>query len=137
MKVVLDTNVLVAGMLARPGPPGPPGLILEALAAGDFELCLDDRILAEYLDVLSRRHLKIKDAAVPYLMHTVATRGHLVSAPRLDVRLPDPDDLIFLEVAVASQADYLVTGNLKDFPADKTQGIAVVSPRQFLDLITP
>lgn len=130
MKVVLDTNVLVSGLLS---PQGPPGIILDALAAGDLALYLDERILAEYREVLARRRLKIPDAAAASLLSAVADKGHRVSAPRTQAQLPDPKDKMFLEVALACQADYLVTGNLKDFPADKTKGVTVVSPREFLD----
>ena len=134
MKVVLDTNVLVSGLLQ---PLGPSGQILKALAVGDFDLYLDARILAEYVAVLARKKFNFSDEAVPTLMHTVETDGHLVAAPSLDLGLDDPKDRMFCEVAHACQADYLVTGNLKHFPPDKAQGIPAISPRQYLDLTTP
>jgi predicted nucleic acid-binding protein len=49
------------------------------------------------------------------------------------VSLPDSDDEVFLAVALGAQADFLVTGNLRDFPARLRQGVAVVSPREFVD----
>lgn len=45
--------------------------------------------------------------------------------------LPDPDDLPFLEVAVAGRADFLITGNLKDFPVESRYGIRVVASAEF------
>jgi putative PIN family toxin of toxin-antitoxin system len=45
---------------------------------------------------------------------------------------PDPDDDIFLECAVAAKADYIVTGNLKHFPASWA-GSRIVTPRRLLD----
>ena len=115
-------------------PPGPPGAILRAFGADEFDLYYDGRVLAEYLEVLTREELQFEDAEVLALLRTVVTHGHQLSAPGAEVQLDDPKDQMFLDVALACQADYLVTGNLKDFPADKTQGIAVVSPRQFMDL---
>lgn len=53
------------------------------------------------------------------------------SGQRLD--LPDPDDEPFLAVALAAPVDYLVTGNLADFPAAKRCGCAVVSPAEFMN----
>jgi len=44
---------------------------------------------------------------------------------------PDPDDLVFLALAHAMEAT-LVTGNLKDFPADLRRGAAVLNAREFL-----
>ncbi len=49
------------------------------------------------------------------------------------MELPDPGDAMFLEVARAGQADCLVTGNLKHFPARKRREINVVTSAQFLD----
>ena len=51
MRVVLDTNVLVAGLLAAAGP---PGWIVEAVLAGDLEPVLDGAIRQEYEEVLRR-----------------------------------------------------------------------------------
>jgi hypothetical protein len=47
--------------------------------------------------------------------------------------LPDPGDEPFLEAALAGAAECLITGNLKDFPASARKGLAVLSPREFLD----
>lgn len=53
--------------------------------------------------------------------------------PAESVRVcPDPDDDVFLECARAAQANYLVTGNLKHFPASWAD-IRIVTPRWFLD----
>ncbi len=57
-----------------------------------------------------------------------STAGHPLLA-----RLPDPTDESFLETALAGKADCLITGNAKHFPFSKRQGIAVLSPREFLD----
>jgi len=51
MKLVLDTNVLVSGLLNQSGP---PGLILQHIAFPDIIICWDKRIMAEYQEVLSR-----------------------------------------------------------------------------------
>ena len=136
MKVVLDTNVLVSGLWT---PKGPAGRILQSLAAGAFDLYLDERIFAEYRDVFARKKIKRKvgDGAIANLLRTVTDRGRWVSAPRVDDQLPDPKDQMFLEVAVACQADYLVTFNLKHFPRDQTLGIPIILPHQFLALPDP
>ena len=52
MRVVLDTNVLVSGLLS---PYGSPGEIVRRLAAGELTPCLEVRILVEYREVLLRR----------------------------------------------------------------------------------
>jgi predicted nucleic acid-binding protein len=60
------------------------------------------------------------------------TPVQVASAP-LGVRLPDPDDEAFLEIAVASVAEYLVTGNRAHFPPEACAGVSVVSPSAFVE----
>jgi predicted nucleic acid-binding protein len=48
------------------------------------------------------------------------------------VQLPDPDDAAFLEVALASSSDFLVTGNISHFPAESRRGCRVASPAEFV-----
>jgi predicted nucleic acid-binding protein len=50
------------------------------------------------------------------------------------LNLPDPDDEPFLDVALAASADYLVTGNLADYPPAKCHGMRVISPADFVAL---
>ena len=65
------------------------------------------------------------------LIGSVAER---VTALPLSVDLPDPTDLPFLEVADAAQA-CLVTGNARHFPKKHCKGIAILLPREFLDVL--
>jgi len=59
-----------------------------------------------------------------------------VAARPLDVALPDPDDLPFLEVAAAGHADALVMGNARHFaPARGGHAVAVRTPRELLDVL--
>jgi predicted nucleic acid-binding protein len=47
---------------------------------------------------------------------------------------PDPDDDCFLECALAAEAEYIVTGNVRHFPKDY-EAIAIVTPRQLLQRV--
>ena len=129
MRVVLDTNVLVAGLLS---PFGPPGEIVRMASSGELTLCLDARILTEYDEVLRRPRFGFDAGEVAVLLDFVERRGHLVASAPLRDSLPDPDDEPFLEVALAGAAEYLVSGNLVHFPLPLRHGIAVVSPSEFL-----
>ncbi|MGA1791713.1 MAG: PIN domain-containing protein [bacterium] len=50
----------------------------------------------------------------------------------LTARLPDPFDEPFLEVALEGKVQYLVTGNLRHYPAEKCSHMTVLSPNDFL-----
>ena len=130
MKIVLDTNVLVSGLL---NPYGPPSRIIQMVADGEFTVCFDARILCEYREVLLRPVFPFKPEQVDALLDQIRTAGEPTSARPLAQRLPDPDDEPFLEVAIAAGADYLVTGNMRHYPAGRRAGIQVVSPRKFVE----
>lgn len=68
------------------------------------------------------------------LLDQVQAEGQLVGAPPLPVSLPDPDDEVFLAVALAGPAQYLITGNPRHYPAKSRQEVRVVSPADFLAL---
>ena len=129
MRVVVDTNVLVAGLLS---PYGAPGEIIRMAASGSLALCFDARILTEYLEVLSRPKFGFDPDQFRPLLDQIRVKGHVVASDPLPEELPDPDDQPFLEAALAGTARCLVTGNVRHFPASKRQGMKVVSPSEFL-----
>lgn len=129
MRIVLDTNVLVAGLLAAFGPCGE---IVRMVSAGELVLLLDARILTEYEEVLGRQKFKFEKHKVDALLSYIEYCGTTVASSPLSQSLPDPDDEPFLEVALAAQAECLVTGNKVHYPADLCQGLSVFSPSEFL-----
>lgn len=129
MKLVLDTNVLVSGLLC---PYGAAGQIVEMAASGALELCYDARIFSEYRNVLLRPKFRFDQVHIDYLLDQIKASGHVVAVTPLSKSLPDADDEPFLEVAVAVKAKYLCTGNIKHYPRDRRQGIAVISPPDLL-----
>ena len=131
MIVVLDTNVVVSGLIS---PFGAPGEIVRMVASGVLQLCYDARVLSEYRNVLLRQEFSFDQAHVEDLLDQIETCGHVATGKLLTERLSDSDDEPFLEVALGGEAHYLVTGNLKHYPAKKRQGMRVVSPTEFLDI---
>jgi len=129
MKIVLDTNVLVAGLLS---PFGPCAQIVRMVSSGDLTLCLDSRILSEYDEVLRRPKFRFRIDKVVALLDYIEHRGHLVASSPLSNLLPDPGDQPFLEVAIAGQATCLVTGNRAHFPAKQCRQVKVLFPSEFL-----
>ena len=130
MKVVLDTNVVVSGLLQSKGN---PAHVLTLALAGAVKVCHDQRILAEYAEVLRRPRFKFDPKRVRAVLTKLETDGVAIDASdQTDLNLPDGDDEPFLAVALASSSDFLVTGNLSDYPPDKRRGCAIVSPAEFM-----
>ncbi len=130
MRVVVDTNIVVSGLLS---PTGPPGRVIDLLLAGDVAALYDDRILLEYREVVARPKLRIDPTLADAVLGWIEGNGILVSAPPLEIALPDPDDLAFIEVAVAGGAAALVTGNQRHFaPAAPSISVPILSPAEFI-----
>lgn len=129
MRIVLDTNVIVSGLLVGEGS---CGRVLDLLFEGNLELCADDRILHEYETVLPRPMFKFRPEKVVRTLDLIRLNAEHVEAQPLAVMMSDPTDLPFLEVAAAADA-ILVTGNVKHFPKHARAGVTVMTPKEFLD----
>lgn len=132
MRIVLDTNVLVSGLLS---PFGVCGQIVRMMVAGDFTLCVDARILLEYDEVLKRPKFGMDPDKLDAMMEFIRSASEAHGSAPLQNSLPDHDDDQFLEVAIAAGADALITGNTRHFPASCRAGVSVLSPAQFIEMI--
>lgn len=129
MKVVVDTNVLVSGLLK---PYSYPGAIVRMLASGQIQLVYDARIIAEYREVLCRPLFGFKPTEVEPLLSYIMDAGLVVAPNPLSVRLPDTDDEPFLEAALAAEGTVIITGNLKHFLPELCSGVQICNPADFL-----
>ena len=128
---VIDTNVLVSAMLKWDSV---PGNILELTYGGTIIPLLDAHIVKEYRDVLARSKFHLTADIIDGAVGELERLGVFLDADTLDAELPDPKDRVFYEVVMEkrkSEAAYLVTGNIRHFPAKPF----VVTPRQMLDII--
>ena len=128
-RVVLDTNVVVSALLNSFGA---PGRVLDLVLAGELMVAYDDRVLAEWREVLRREKVGFAVRDVEALLGFVEAEGLGVNPKPLGAELPDPDDVPFLEVAHAAEAT-LITGNTKHYPEEARQGVAVLNPATFLN----
>ena len=129
-RVVLDTNVLVAGLL---NPDGPPGQILIAL--GYRQILYSLILLQEYKTVLHRTQFCFEASIIADILEFVVSEGEYVE-PQIHLDIcKHKNDNRFLECALFGYAGYLITGNLKDFPTPQYKHVKILSPRQFADLL--
>lgn len=130
IRIVLDTNVLLSGLIRGSGP---PGRVVDALRAGTVGLVVDDRILDEYEQVLRRPLFSryFGHAERESILSFIACNGEQTVATCRLGDLPDPSDEAFAEVALTSGVP-LVTGNVRHFPSKKLVGLKVVTPAEFI-----
>ena len=129
-RAVFDTNVVVSGFLS---PAGPPGRIVEWLRNGDVQAVLDDRIMAEYDEVLKRPQFGLPVSEVNLVLAAIRAQAFCIEAAAAQMLpgLPDPDDAPFLECALTAGVS-LVTGNLRHFPKSSAKDVIVITPAQFV-----
>lgn len=128
IRVVLDTNVVVSGLLASDGL---PAAILDLTLQGKVRAALSRPILAELERVLRRPSFDFEPRKIGSFLALFRSRARLVSPSRtLDICRKDPSDNRFLECAEAAKAEFLITGNKSHFPL-RYRNTVVVSPREF------
>ncbi len=137
LRAVLDTNVIVSALIR---PEGPPGRVLARLVDDAFVLVLSPALVDELRHSLRRprvrkyvdlpgREIEARIAQLETLADPVA--GKL----QLKVAVRDPGDLMVLAAVVEGRADHVVTGDADLLTLGEHQGIAIVTPRAFLDFL--
>ena len=129
MKVVIDTNIIVSGLLT---PYGNSAEIIRLIVNGNLTLCFDSRIYAEYHEVLDRPKFNCDKEKISTLLKEIEFTGELALGIPLKESLPDPDDNMFLEIALAGNAECIITGNLNHFLKELCFSIPVFSPSIFV-----
>lgn len=128
---VIDTNVIVSAMLKWDSV---PGNVLELTFQGPIIPVLNEDILKEYTEVLSRPKFHLTEDIIKTVINEIKKLAIFVDAEELNIELPDPKDRVFYEVVMEErklEEAYLVTGNIKHFPEKPF----VVTPRQMIDII--
>lgn len=134
LQLVLDTNVLVAGLRSKRGA---SYQLIRMLPETRFRLNISVALALEYEDVLKRPDL-IRGISVQeiddLLEYIIAVSNLDAYVPRLRPSLRDPNDERILEVAVQSGAA-IVTHNRKDFEGAARFGVAVKTPSEILEIL--
>lgn len=124
---VVDTNVLVSGLL---NPDGPPGAVLAAVVKGGLTAAVSREVLAEYERVLNRPRFSFHPTDLAELLALIGQQARWVQAPPYptELNLPDPSDWPFIACALALGCP-VITGNTKHFPA--RVGVRVMTAREW------
>lgn len=128
MKIVVDTNVIVSALM---NPNGIPAGILALILNGKLKILYDNRIMFEYIDVLSRREFCFESETINNLVNIFKNDGEYINAEYTQIKFTDESDKKFYEVFKSGEAQFLITGNKKHFPKEK----AIVTPGEFVSSI--
>ena len=132
MRAVLDTNVLISGVIAT----GVPHELLVKGFNHEYQIVVSVETLAEFRNTLLKypERFHMDETEIQEEVETVRYFAEFV-APQEDITAveDDPDDDKFLEAAVAGDVDYLVSGDEHLLSLDSFRGIEIVEPRTFYD----
>ena len=130
MKIVLDANVIIAAFAAR----GLCETIME-VCLSEHEIVLGDNLFDEILRNI-RHKIKLPPGVVDNIGAFLREHSTIsIPVPLASDVCRDPDDVKVLGLAVASNADYIVTGDKDLLVLKSFQGIQFLNPRSFSDIL--
>jgi len=137
LRVVLNANVYVSAIIR---PEGPPGQIVERFLRGmAFEIVISLAIAEEILKALTYPKVRkyIRADVVPQLwLEDILVLSHMVAD---DLEIPsvsaNADDDKYVAAAIEGRATLIVTGDPDLLTLKEHQGVRIVTPRVFLDLL--
>ncbi|MDI6758711.1 MAG: putative toxin-antitoxin system toxin component, PIN family [Candidatus Omnitrophota bacterium] len=133
LKVVIDTNIFISGVLVEKGN---PSIIIKAWKRTQkYQLFVTEEIIQEVLKVMKR--LDVIGDIIGDWDRTI--RKNAISiVPSKEIRAVknDPSDNKFLECAIEAGADYIVSGDKHLKELKEFKGIKIVSTKEFLDILS-
>ncbi len=128
---VIDTNVIVSAMLK---PESVPGQLIQLLYNGIIISMINEDIVNEYYDVLTRNKFNFNDERVEQIIDFLKKHAIYINNETTSEIFLDKSDVVFYEVTMTGRNNndvYLVTGNMKHFPNRSF----IVTPREMLEII--
>ena len=134
MRVILDTNVLLSGLLIGHGP---PAKLLDAWERALFTLVASDALIAEFREVASRPFFKarLRASVVEVLAAGLQDFSLFYQDLPPGPKAPDPKDSHLLALAEASAAEFLVTGDKELQSLKHHKSTRIVSPASMIKLL--
>jgi len=132
MKVVLDSNIFISGIIFG----GNPRKIIELVIEGKIQLFISPDILREIKEVLERDKFGFSTAITPQVVHEIELMSYIVE-PGIShsVVERDNDDNIIIDCAVEAGAEYVVTGDNDLLSLRQYNNIQIVTPADFLKVV--
>ena len=127
---VIETNVVVSGMITK-NSKSPTARVLDCLGEKHITPLYCEEILQEYENVLGREKFSFPKEKVEKFLKMMKSDGIASNRVPSNEVFPDPNDVVFYEVALSKEDSFLVTGNIKHFP----QVDMVVTPAEMMEII--
>lgn len=132
LRIVLDTNILVSGVLYI----GKPKRVIDLALDGKVEIMSSVKIIEEFKRVIARDKFKLSKSEQEDKINFIIRLSHMILVKsKFKVVKDDPSDDMFINAAYDGNASYIVSGDhhLKDLK--EFAGIKIVTANQLLELI--
>ena len=128
---VIDTNVIVSSMLKKDSI---PGQIVQSVSEDIITPILNEEIIDEYSEVLSRNKFGLDIKEIDSLLNIIKAKAIFLERKQTLEDFIDEDDIVFFEIVMSARSTmdaYLITGNMKHYPIRSY----VVTPAQMMTII--
>jgi uncharacterized protein len=133
IKLVIDTNIFISSFFNNDGN---PKKVMDLWKTGQIILCLSEKILEEYIEVLIRLGLE-REKELPEIINLFSNSTNISCIPfsgEIKIITEDAEDNMFLECAIANDADYIISGDKHLLALKSYKNILILSPVNFLQL---
>ena len=127
---VVDTNVVISGVITK-NTSSPTKQLLNSIDCGKIVPLINQDILFEYEDVLTRDKFHLTRSEVDEIMNLFRLRGEVSEPVDSCVVMADADDIVFYQTYLSYEDAYLVTGNLRHFPTERR----IVLPADMMQIL--
>ncbi len=132
MKAVIDTNVFISGIFWA----GSSHKVLALWKEQKFSLVSSLGTIAELVKVLKDFKIRLQDEMIKELVDLIVTNSILVEPKeKIYIVKDDPTDNIFVETAVAGNADYIISQDKHLLKIKEFRGIRIINPEEFNNLV--
>ena len=128
---VIDTNVVVSSMLKKESV---PWLIMNMVDENTIIPLLNQDILNEYIEVITRNKFNFSEASINEIVNRIKEKAIFIKKEQTLEDFIDKDDIVFFEIVMSARSTmdaYLITGNMKHYPIRSY----IVTPAQMLEII--
>ncbi len=130
IKVVLDTNIYISGILFA----GKPREVLDLAIKGKIHVFISPDILSELRDVLSRKKFGFSPERVDIIIREIESITTMVNpAKKYSIVSHDSDDNIIIDCAMESRVEYIITGDNDLLCLNKYKSITIINPALFIE----
>jgi putative PIN family toxin of toxin-antitoxin system len=128
MKVVIDTNVLISGIFWK----GQPNKVLSQWKQGKITPVVSADMISEFTRVMNDFKIQLPQSMIRQWTNLILRNSIMVEPKeKISVVKDDPDDNMFIEAAVAGDAEYIISQDKHLLKLKSCKGIKIVKPEEF------